>query len=82
MVKLNFIELAGWYGTLAILGAYALASFNIITSQSLLFQILNITGALGLIAVSFRKKVYQSVVLNVIWTFIGLAAIYNILITR
>lgn len=81
-MKLKLIEIAGWYGAIAIIGAYALASFNIISSQSLLFQILNITGALGLTMVSWKKKVYQSVVLNIIWTFIGLVAVYNILIIQ
>lgn len=81
-MKQKLIEIAGWYGTIAIIGAYALASFNIISSQSLSYQILNITGALGLILVSWKKKVYQSVVLNIIWTFIGLAAIYNIIINH
>lgn len=81
-MKLKLIEIAGWYGAIAIIGAYALASFNIISSQSLSYQILNITGALGLILVSWKKKVYQSVVLNIIWTFIGLAAVYNILISQ
>ncbi len=66
-MKKILIETAGWYGTVAILGAYALVSFNIIKSASLAYQLLNLTGSLGIIVISASKKVFQSVVLNIIW---------------
>lgn len=73
-----FIELFGWYGAIAILGAYALVSFSIITADGLMYQLLNLTGALGLMAVAYYKKVYQSVLLNIVWSIIGIIAIANI----
>lgn len=72
-------EIFGWYGAIAILGAYALVSFLVIPSNGLIFQILNLTGALGLMAVAYYKKVYQSVVLNIVWSIIGIIAIANII---
>lgn len=74
-----FIEIAGWYGTIAILGAYALVSFNIIQSASLAYQLLNLTGSLGIIIVSASKKVFQSVVLNIIWGVVAAAALLSLL---
>jgi len=55
-------EIIGWYGTVAILSAYAAVSFSLITSSSFLFQFLNLTGSIGIIVISLTKKVYQSVV--------------------
>jgi hypothetical protein len=74
-----FSEIFGWYGAIAILGAYALVSFSFITADGLIFQLLNLTGALGLLAIGYYKKVYQSVVLNIIWSIIGILAIANII---
>lgn len=72
------VEIIGWYGTVAIVGAYALNSFNIIGSNSLLYQILNLTGAIGIVALSLSKKAYQPATLNAIWTIIALIAIIKI----
>ena len=52
----TLIEIIGWYGTAAIVGAYALNSFNIIGSNSLPYQILNFTGAIGIVACSLSKS--------------------------
>jgi hypothetical protein len=71
----KLVELYGWYGMAAILLAYALASFSVIDARGLPFQILNGTGALGIVLVSFRRKAYQPGVLNIAWTLIAIAAI-------
>lgn len=72
-------EIVGWYGTVAIIGAYALSSFNIISPQTIIYQLLNVTGAMGIVVVSFNKKVYQPAVLNIIWTIIGAVALLKII---
>jgi hypothetical protein len=40
---------------------------------------LNGTGALGIVLISFHKRAYQPGVLNIIWTLIALVAIAKIL---
>lgn len=75
----KFIELFGWYGTIAIPVAYALLSFSILQPTDIAYQLLNGTGALGIVLVSFRKRAYQPGVLNIVWTLIAFAAIFNIL---
>ena len=72
------IEIFGWYGTVAILGAYALSSFDYIESSSFIYQILNLTGAFGIIFVSYSKKAYQPAVLNAIWAVIAAIALVKI----
>jgi hypothetical protein len=65
----------GWYGVLAILLAYLLVSFNVVTAKSLGYQVLNLTGALGIVIEALSKKDAQPVVLNSIWAIIAIAAI-------
>jgi hypothetical protein len=73
-------EIAGWYGIVAILGAYALVSFSVIGSDSVLFQLLNLTGALGVIWITAIKGVTQSVVLNTVWAIIAVVALLRMVI--
>mgnify|MGYP001568079435 CR=1 FL=1 len=76
----KYTEIAGWYGMLAILGAYALVSFKLVKSDSLVFQLLNLTGAIGLIIVAASKGVTQSVILNIFWGAVALIALFSILL--
>jgi len=73
-------EIAGWYGTAAILVAYALVSFSVISSDTIVFQFLNLTGSLGLFMIALVKKVYQSVTINLIWGIIALVALIRIFV--
>lgn len=75
----KFLEIFGWYGAVAIVGAYALVSFSIIQSNSVLYQLLNLTGAIGIVAVSLAKKAYQPATLNIIWTVIAAIALIKLL---
>lgn len=73
-------ELIGWYGAIAIIVAYFLNSFSLISTSSIGYLFLNITGAMGIIIVSFRKKDYQSMTLNIIWTMIGIIALIRLIL--
>lgn len=73
-----FIETFAWVGVTLILMAYALVSFDVIESDSIPFQLMNLIGAAGIASVSLLKRVFQSVVLNVIWSLIAFVAIIRI----
>lgn len=77
-MKDGLIQGFGWYGTIAIVLAYALVSFSVLSVHSIWYQLLNGTGALGIVAVSFYKKTYQPGVLNIVWALIAAIAIINI----
>jgi len=79
--SLGLKNIAGWYGVLAILAAYALLSFKVIGSDSLPYQLLNLTGAGGLIIETAAKRDVQPVVLNAIWAAVALVAIIRITIS-
>lgn len=74
------IDIVGWYGALALLAAYFLVSFNFIAGEGLVFQILNFTGAVAIIAPSIPKKDYQPAFLNIVWALIGLVALIKLLL--
>lgn len=80
MTKRQVAECAGWYGIGAVLGAYALASFSLITVDSVWFQLLNATGSGGLIIISAVKKVRQLVIFNIIWTSIATVSLIRIIV--
>lgn len=71
-------EIIGWYGAIALIAAYGLNSFNILHADEVGYQILNITGAIGIIYISLKKQAYQPVALNLVWTVIGLIAIVRL----
>ena len=73
-------EIVGWYGAIAIVIAYALVSFSILTPTSVIFQLLNLTGGLGIIVNSFLHKAYPPAILNTIWSIIAIIAILKIII--
>lgn len=77
-MKQQIIDIAGWYGTIAIILAYALNSLSILGSNNIIYQLLNFSGALGIVGVSLSRKAYQPATLNIIWTIIALIAIIKI----
>ncbi len=64
---------------MAVVGAYALLSLGFVNSDSLFFQLLNLTGAIGIAIDAYYDKDTQPVVLNVIWAIIAIIAIVKIL---
>ena len=74
-MKQSHYEILGWIGTFLVLGAYFLVSFSWLDGESLIFQLMNLFGSLGLLAIAFSKKVYQSVVVNIVWAAIGIVAL-------
>lgn len=78
-MKKIIIESFGWIGTIAIVGAYALSSFGVLSTHALLYQVLNIFGSVGIVSVSLYKRVYQTAALNGIWMIVGIIAVISIL---
>jgi len=78
-MKKNLIEIFGWYGTAAIVLSYILVSFSFLSANSIWYQLLNVTGAVGIVTISLYKKAYQPAILNIIWTLIAIIAIISIL---
>ncbi len=68
------VDLLGWYGTLAILGAYAASSFEWL-ERGALYQSLNLTGAFGVGLVCWYRRTWQAFWLEAVWGGIALVAL-------
>jgi len=69
------VELAGWMGAGALLGAYVLVSSGRLAPRGALFQLLNLVGAAGLVVNGAWHDAWPSVGLNLVWITVGLAAL-------
>lgn len=79
-LKRKMIDVVGWYGVGAIIFAYMLISFEVIIANSWQYQLLNLTGAIGIIIEAVAKKDRQPVVLNIFWIMITLVALVRLII--
>jgi len=75
-----FIEIIGWYGVVALVVAYTLATFGYMSAEGFWFQFLNMTGSVGIVIVSLYQNDWQPAVLNIIWALIGLVALVKMFI--
>lgn len=64
----------------ALIAAYCFVSFGALSSDSLVFQLLNLTGAAGLLIVAASKGVTQAVITNVFWAIIAIVALAKLTI--
>jgi len=65
-------------GVAAILGAYTLASFGLLSPQEGLYQLLNLTGAVALGLEAYLKKDIQPAVLNLVWAVVALIGLLSV----
>jgi hypothetical protein len=69
------IDIIGWVGSMEVIAAYGLNSYQKIKSDSLLFQLLNFTGGIFLIINTIYYSAYPSAFINVVWVIIASIAI-------
>jgi hypothetical protein len=75
MVRKTMSSILGWYGVAAIITAYAMLTFGIFDAGNLWYQVMNLTGAIGIIVDAVADKNTQPVVLNIFWVLIAVWAI-------
>ncbi len=76
------IDIFGWVGSIEVIAAYALNSLQKVKSDSMVFQSLNLTGAIFLIVNSIYKQAYPFTFINTVWSVIAIVAIVGILRKR
>ena len=78
-MELSFIDGLGWVGSLCVIIAYGLNSYQKIRSDSLIFYALNVVGGILLIIYSNYKGAYANTFINVVWVIIAIPAILKVL---
>lgn len=76
------IDSIGWIGSVEVIAAYGLNSYQKIKSDSLLFQLLNLTGGIFLIINTIYYSAYPSAFINVVWVIIASVAIVQMIAKR
>jgi len=74
------IDSIGWIGSVEVIAAYGLNSYQKIKSSSLLFQLLNLTGGIFLIINTIYYSAYPSAFINVVWVIIASVAIFQMIL--
>jgi hypothetical protein len=72
------INILGWIGSIEVLAAYGLNSYQKIKSDSILFYMLNLTGGLLLIIYSIYKEAFPNAFINIVWVVIALVALWKV----
>lgn len=78
-MKKTYLEVFGWGGTILILVSYALLASGIIDND-VRYHGLLLIGSIGVAAISYYKKAWQPMVLNLVFIVFALLAIARILL--
>lgn len=70
----KILDILGWIGTALILTGYGLFTTGIVPDV-IVYHILNLLGSIGVAAISYYRKVWQPVVINVTFSIFALVAI-------
>ena len=76
----SFYQLSGWIGVALILASYTLLNLQVVKPVTLTYQSINALGAIGIALEAGAKKDYQPFILNLIWLFISLLSMLQLLI--
>ena len=74
-----FIDFLGWLGSIEIILAYILVSYERLAATSRWYQWLNLTGSIGLFINTVYYGAFPSAVVNIVWFFIAAFALYRII---
>ena len=69
------IDILGWIGSVEVILAYGLISNGKLDSQSVTYQLLNLTGAILLIINTIFYGAYPSTFINIVWVGIAVVAL-------
>lgn len=73
-----FFDIIGWTGSLCVVLAYGLNSYQKIKSDSYTFLLLNLMGGLCLIVYTGFYNAYANTFLNIVWVIIAIPALIKL----
>lgn len=77
--KALIVECVGWLGTVLIVLAYFLISYGYVGGESIVYQAMNLAGALSLGISLYGKKAWPALALQLVWGIIALGILINVL---
>ncbi|MGC4020427.1 MAG: hypothetical protein QM734_00020 [Cyclobacteriaceae bacterium] len=76
------VDIIGWIGALEVLLAYSLNSYQKIKSDSIYFQLLNLTGGILLVIYTLYLDAKASAAINVVWVIIAAIALFRMFLKK
>lgn len=71
----NFIEIIGWIGAVLIVGSYCMNINGKVKSSSIIYIISNLLGGIFFTFNTYFHHAYPSMIVNIIWVIIAIAAL-------
>jgi len=72
-----FVEIIGWIGAVLIVGAYFLNINGRLKSSSGVYILSNLFGGIFFTVNILVHQAYPSMIVNIIWVFIAIAALFK-----
>lgn len=69
------LEICGWIGTVLVIVAYFLVSFNKMNPKSSVYQWMNLVGSVAIGINVFHRQAWPAVALEIVWGMIAIAAL-------
>ena len=79
---MDWVDIVGWAGAVLVLAAYGLVSTKRLGGDSLVYQALNVAGALGMLINTYVRGALPSAALNVIWIGVGIYVLAKVVFRR
>jgi hypothetical protein len=74
-----WIDIIGWLGSIQVIAAYGLNSYQKLKSDSVYFLLLNLAGGVCLIIYSYYYAAFANTFINVVWVLIAVPALIKII---
>jgi hypothetical protein len=71
-------EIIGWLGAAATVSSFLLVSTDVVAGDSILYQLLSLGGAVGVLVIAIYKRVYQLVAVSVLALAIATAVLLKL----
>ncbi len=78
MSRHSLVEGLGWLGSFLVILAYALSSLGYLETETWVYQLMNLVGALGVGLITFLRKAYQGFVLNLVWAIVAVIGLIRL----
>ena len=76
------VDLLGWIGSIELVTAYFLVSYERMAPSSIVYQWMNLTGSILLLVNTAFYGAFPSSFVNIVWGIIAIAALYRIIKLR
>lgn len=79
---MDWVDIVGWAGAVLVLAAYGLVSTKRLDGDSVIYQALNVAGAVGMLINTYVRGALPSAALNVIWIGVGIYVLARVFLRR